>query len=279
VFFYAQFFSTALDGIDRSDIMPLTVQIGQVILLISFLIAVYESYIRGGDVRMLAVSGVKYVALGLILTAYPTVFREINGMFNAFAGFIADNTSGGLDIFRFWMADLADFYETNGFERLFDLFMGGVAAILGLIPILAGYILYPVTYTIFCFFYSFYGAVLYVVGPIVISLIPAFGVGQLGRAYVVNLMVFHFWGVVYVILGALLVAVNLSTVSDVLNTGSFIGGFVGLEQSLLLGITSIFYSISIAGIPFLASRIVRGDTFGTIANVILSKLPLPRGRG
>jgi len=52
------------------------------------------------------------------------------------------------------------------------------------------------------------------------------------------------------------------------------GGFAGLEQALLLGVASIFYSISIAVIPFLASRIVRGDTFGTIAHVILNKIPL-----
>jgi len=127
----------------------------------------------------------------------------------------------------------------------------------------------------FCFFYSFYGAVLYVLGPLVISLIPAFGLGALGRSYVVNLIVFHFWGVIYSVLGALMAAVNLSTVQEVLNAGSFIGGFVGLEQSFLLGLASIFYSISMAVIPFLASRIVKGEAFGTIANVLINKIPLP----
>jgi hypothetical protein len=78
VFYYQQFFRTALDGIDRSNIMSVTVQIGQVILLISFLIAVYESFIRGGDVRMLGVAAVKHVGLGLVLLAYATVFRDVN---------------------------------------------------------------------------------------------------------------------------------------------------------------------------------------------------------
>ena len=80
------------------------------------------------------------------------------------------------------------------------------------------------------------GAVLYVLGPLVISLIPAFGVGSLARAYFINLMAFHFWGIIYAVLGALMAAVNLSTVQDVLTADSFIGGFVGLEQSLLLGL-------------------------------------------
>ncbi len=274
MFYYERFFRTALDGIDRSDIMPATIQIGQVILLISFLVAVYESYIRGGDVRMLGIAGVKYVGLGLVLSAYGSVFRDINGMFNAFSDFIASSTTGG-DIFETWMADLWAVYQQQGYEKFFDLVMGGIAAIFGVIPVLVGYLLYPLTYVAFCFFYSFYGAVLYVLGPLVIALIPAFGLGTLGRSYVINLIVFHFWGVIYSVLGALMAAVNLSTVRDVMAAESFIGGFVGLEQSVLLGVASIFYSISLAAIPFLAARIVRGEAFGTIANVILNKIPLP----
>ena len=97
VFYYQQFFRTALDGIDRSNIMAVTVQVGEVILLISFLVAVYESFIRGGDVRMLGVAAVKYVGLGLVLLGYATVFRDVNATFNAFADFISNNTTGGAE--------------------------------------------------------------------------------------------------------------------------------------------------------------------------------------
>jgi hypothetical protein len=133
LFYYEQFFRTALDGIDRSDIMPAAIQIGQVILLISFLVAVYESYIRGGDVRMLGIAGVKYVCLGLVLSAYGTIFRDINGMFNAFSDFIANSTTGG-DIFQTWMADLREFHSQYGWQRPWDLVMGGLAALIGLFP-------------------------------------------------------------------------------------------------------------------------------------------------
>ena len=78
MFYYEQFFSTALNGIDRSNIMAITIQIAQVILLVSFLVAVYESFIRGGDVRMLGVAAVKYAGVGLILLGYATVFRDVN---------------------------------------------------------------------------------------------------------------------------------------------------------------------------------------------------------
>jgi hypothetical protein len=274
VFYYEQFFRTALAGIDRSNIMPATIQIGQVILLISFLVAVYESYIRGGDVRMLGIAGIKYVALGLALSAYATVFRDVHNMFDAFADFIANSTTSG-DVFQAWLSDLWNHWQQYGVKGVLDLVMGGISAIIGVVPMLVAYVLYPLTYVAFCFFYSFYGAVLYVLGPLVIALIPAFGLGSLGRSYLINLVVFHFWGVIYSVLGALMAAVNLSSVQDVLTAGSFVGGFVGMEGSFLLGIASIFYSLSIAAIPFLAARIVRGEAFGTIANVVLNKIPLP----
>jgi hypothetical protein len=273
MFYYEEFFRTALAGIDKSAIMPATIQIGQVILLISFLVAVYESYIRGGDVRMLGTAGAKYVALGLVLSVYATAFRDVNGMFNAFSDFIANSTSGG-DVFQAWMADLSRAYNEGGSEKFYDLIMGGVSAILGLLPMLIGYILYPITYVAFCFFYSFYGAVLYVLGPLVIALLPAFGLGSLARVYIINLMAFHFWGVIYAVFCALMAAVNLSTVGDVINAGSFLGGFVGLEQSLLLGVASIFYSLAIATIPFIASRIVRGEAFSTGVSTLVSKVPV-----
>jgi hypothetical protein len=235
VFYYEQFFRTALNGIDSSNIMPVTMQISQVILLTSFLVAVYESFIGGGDVRMLGVAAVKYVALGLVLLGYATVFRDVNATFNSFANLIANNTTSGVDIFKTWMSELASYARLNGFRGIVDVVMGGFAAIFGAVFIIVSYLIYPLTYVAFCFFYSFYGAVLYVVGPLVISLLPAFGVGSLARGYIVNLMTFHLWGVIYSILGALIAAVNLGTVQQVLSAGSFLGGFVGLEQSLLLG--------------------------------------------
>jgi len=274
VFYYEQFFRTALDGIDRSNIKPVTIQIAQIVLLISFLVAVYESFVRGGDVRMLGIAAVKYVALGLVLLSYATTFRDVNAMFNSFADFIANNTTSGTDIFKVWMSDLRTFFNQYGYTRIFDLIMGGIVGLLDTPFILISYVVYPLTYVLFCFFYSFYGAVLYVVGPIVLSLLPAFGLGALARNYIINLMTFHFWGVIYSILGALITAVNIGTVQQVLTTGGFMGGFIGVDEALLLGLASIFYSISLAIIPFLAARIVRGETFGTIAHVILNKIPL-----
>src|SRR4026209_2843860 len=107
--------------------MPISVQIGQVILLISFLVAVYESFIRGGDVRMLGIAAVKYVGLGLVLLGYAAAFRDVNGMFNGFADFIVNNTTGGTDIFKVWMSDLRSHFNQFGYRGLLDLVAGSFA--------------------------------------------------------------------------------------------------------------------------------------------------------
>ena len=78
MFYYEEFFRTALNGIDRSNIMPVTIQIAQVVLLITFLVAVYESFLRGGDVRMLGIAAFKYIGVGFVLVGYAVVFRDIN---------------------------------------------------------------------------------------------------------------------------------------------------------------------------------------------------------
>ena len=100
-----------------------------------------------------------------------------------------------------------------------------------------------------------------------LALYPAFGFGQLARTYLVNLMIFNAWGLLYSIFGALMAAINMNSVSNVLNSGNFIGAFNGVTGSLLLGLASILLSLCIALIPFLARRIVEGDVGQTMTTI------------
>jgi hypothetical protein len=115
--------------------------------------------------------------------------------------------------------------------------------------------------------YALYGSILYVVGPFVLALYPAFGFGQLARTYLVNLMIFNAWGLLYSIFGALMAAINMNSVSGVLSSGNFVGAFNGVTGSLLLGLASILLSLCIALIPFLAKRIVEGDVGHTMTTI------------
>ena len=105
-----------------------------------------------------------------------------------------------------------------------------------------------------------------------LALYPAFGFGQLARTYIVNLMIFNAWGLLYSIFGALMVAINMNSVSTVLASDNFVGAFNGVTGSLLLGLASILLSVCIAIIPLLARRIVEGDVGKTMTAVVSSTM-------
>ena len=124
--------------------------------------------------------------------------------------------------------------------------------------------MYPISYLVFTVFYALYGSVLYVVGPFVLALLPVRGIGQLARTYAVNVMVFGAWGLIYAIVQVLMSAINLNSIDAVLNANGVLNSFIGSGSMVLLALVSILFSISIAFIPYIASRVVRGDVGSTM---------------
>jgi hypothetical protein len=267
MFYFQQVFQTALNGIDAANVTGAVLGVAGTILLLSFLYSAYQAFASGGDVRMLAISGIKYLILGLVFANYGAVFRDVNGMFNSVANFIYNSTGVG-DLFANWMNQLAQYWQMNGNTSLWNLVTGLASGVISLILILSAFVLFPVCYLIFTIFYAMYGSVLYVTGPFVLALLPARGLGQLSRTYLVNLMTFQAWGLIYAILQILMSAVNLSSINAVLNANGVLNSFVGSSQMILLALTASIFSLSIALIPFLAGRIVRGDVGSAMITVV-----------
>jgi hypothetical protein len=256
-----------LNGIDQQGITAAVLQIAEVVLILSLLWAVYEAYASGGDVRYLGVAAIKYLVLGLVFLNYPSAFRAVNGMFNGVADGIY-NLSGGLDVIKNWDNSLAQAWQTNPnwFSSIWNWVTGGISAIVAGLITLVGYLILPFTYTLFTLFYALYGSILYVVGPFVLALIPSRGLGQLGRTYFVNMMIFQCWGLLYAILQALMTALQITDPMQF--NGSFLQAFVGASQMIVMSVASVLLSIMVALIPFIASRIVRGDIGSTLMTVV-----------
>ncbi|HME59135.1 MAG TPA: hypothetical protein VKF63_12410 [Terracidiphilus sp.] len=262
-FYFEQLLQTALQGIDGFNITSTVLGVAGSILLLSLLYSCYQAFAGGGDVRSLAVSGVVYLVLGLVFVNYGAVFRDVVGMFNSVADFIYTSVGAG-DVFSQWLSDLSSYFSQNGWSSLWGLVTGGLSGLLGALLIMVAFVIFPLSYTVFTLFYALYGTVLYVVGPFVLALLPARGMNQLARTYLVNLMVFASWGVIYAILQALMSAVNLGSLNQVLNANGILNSFLGSGQVVLLALASIVFSIAIAFIPYIASRIVRGDVGSTL---------------
>jgi hypothetical protein len=261
-FYFEQVLQTALNGIDQNVTGPV-LRLAGVILILSLLYAVYEAYSNGGDVRALGVAGIKYLVLGLVFLNYQQAFRSVNGMFNSVADFIY-NTNGIGDVVQSWLNSVSAYMGQQGLSSFWTLVTGAIAGLLNMLLILAGLIILPVSYTLFTLAYAMYGSILYIIGPFVLALWPSRAMGQLSRTYFVNLMVFQSWGLLYAILQVLMTALQLNSVNAVLGANGVLNAFVGSSQMVLLGAVSVLFSIAIALIPFIASRLVRGEVGNTV---------------
>jgi hypothetical protein len=258
MFYFQQLLNQGLAGIDRTGMIPAMVGMGYTILLVGFLIGLYQAALRGGDVQSLAITGMKYLAIAIILANWSSVFREVNDSFNQVAQFI-DNSSGAGDMFLSWMDQLKQQFAGNGISAFLPAVAATFAAITTALLLLAAYLIYALMVVVFAFFYVLYGCVLYVLGPLVLALLPMAGVGQLAKTYATNLMVWNVWGILYATFGSLITAIQFNRVDQVTSQGFLKGFFLGSSDSTILGLVSIFYALALGLIPFIAKRIITGD--------------------
>jgi hypothetical protein len=262
VFYFEHLLNSALSGIDGTSIIGTITKIAFAILLIGFLVGLYQAALRGGDLQALAVTAIKYLVVAMIISNWTTVFRDVNGSFTAVADFVS-NSSGAGDMFANWMTQLQQQSTTNPNLTFWDMITGDLPGTIRVGLLLVAYVIYALAIIIFCFFYTLYGTVLYVTGPLVLTLIPISGIGQLGRTYAINMMIWNAWAILYSVFGALITAIHFNQVNQVLGNG-FLGFLQGVPDSTMLGLVSIFYALAIAIVPFIAKGIIAGDVGSTV---------------
>jgi hypothetical protein len=266
VFYFEHLLNSALSGIDGTNIIGTITNIAFAILLIGFLVGLYQAALRGGDLQALAVTAIKYLVVAMIISNWTTVFRDVNGSFTAVAEFVS-NSSGAGDMFANWMTQLQQQSTTNPNLTFWDMITGDLPGTIRVGLLLVAYVIYALAIIIFCFFYTLYGTVLYVTGPLVLTLIPISGIGQLGRTYAINMMIWNAWAILYSVFGALITAIHFNQVNQFLGNG-FLGFLQGVPDSTMLGLVSIFYALAIAIVPFIAKGIIAGDVGSTVVALV-----------
>lgn len=267
MFLFEQMFNTALNGINSAGMMSTILTVAYGILLASLLYSAYEAWVRGGDVRALGVSAVKYLALGLLFfnggSVYDSVVRAVLDAFNQLAHAMAG--VGPSDVFRNWRNELIAAASSGTF---LNMVTGGIAGLMSAVLLLIAMILYPVSYAIFAILYAFYGTILYTTGPLVLALLPTMGFGALARRYAINFMIFGSWGLIYGVFCRLAIALNINSMAAITGAGNLGGLLTGATAEVLLAAASILFSVCILLIPFLAKRIVEGDLGSTMLTVL-----------
>jgi hypothetical protein len=264
---FERFLTQAVSGIDSTGITSGMQNVAYVVLLVGFLWQVYQSAMHGGDVRGLGTSLIKYIATAVVVMNYGAVFTTINQSF-VNAGNWVSNASGALNLLDNWKIDLQTQFNQAGSQKLWGLITADIPGLLDGLLIIVAYLLYPIVIVIFGFFYIFYGSILYIFGPIVIALMPLGGANRIAKAYAENVFIWNAWPILYGGFGALLSAIQMGQIGQMLNQNDFLGGLGNLEGSILVGIVSIVYSLAIAIIPFVAKRIVSGDVGSTAVAMV-----------
>ena len=268
MFYYQTLFAKALAGIDGTSIIPAITTVAYVILAIGFLIGLYRAAMRGGDVQSALSSALIYLVVALIIANWASVFRGVNDAFNQISQAIW-NSSGAVDMFMAWLNQLQQQSQTNPGLSLWDAITGDASGVITTLLLVVAYALFALAMIVFCFFYTLYGTILYVLGPLILAFLPIAGANQVAKSYTVNLMIWNAWGILYAAFGALMTAIHVNRVNDVLGNG-FVGFLRGVPDSILLGIVSIFYALAIALIPLIASKIISGDVGATAFSLVRS---------
>lgn len=268
MFLYEQMLNNALNGITTAGLMSTVLTVAYGILLASLLFSVYEAWARGGDTRALGVASIKYLALGLLFinggTVYDSVFRSVLQAFNQLSQAMAG--TGPSDVFSAWRNELVT--AGSSWSTFLNLATGVLAGVFSAGLLLIAMVLYPVAYAVFTVLYSLYGTILYVTGPLVLALMPSFGLGTLARRYAVNLIIFGAWGLIYGIFCRLAIGLNVDSMAAIAGAGNFGGLLTGATAEVLLAAASVLFSVCILLIPFLAKRIVEGDLGSTMFTVL-----------
>lgn len=267
MFYFQQLLNQGLAGIDRTPMVGIVVGIAYTVLLIGFLLGLYQAAMRGGDLQALAVTAIKYLVIAIILANWTTIFREVNSSFNSVAQSL-DSASGAGDMFASWMDQLQQQFQTDGSTSFWSLIRGGYAALTTVLLVFVAYLIYALAIIVFAFFYTLYGCALYVIGPLVLALLPMPGVSALAKSFATNLFIWNSWGLLYAIFGSLITAIQANRIQDLLNGSGFMGFFQGQLSTVVLGLISIFYALAMMLIPFIAKKMVSGDVGATAYSLV-----------
>jgi hypothetical protein len=263
IFEFQSMLTSVVNGIS-GNLLTSVQSVSYVVMTISLVLGIYEAFVKGGDIRSLAGTFLKYAVAAFVIGYWSSFFSDLFTGFNQIANTI-DSSYGGLDLLKSWETQLQHLFQANGYNKLFASIPWTPSALVTLIEISLAYIIYPIAVQIFALIYTFWGSCLFAMGPFVIALTPSSMINSLTKYYALNLGVWNAWSIIYAVFGCLITAIHGNDVNAIVagNMGSFGFGdatFGSLDGGVeMIGLISIIYAICILLIPMVAAFILRGQ--------------------
>ena len=254
---YDQALQTAINSFN-GNIMPTLFFIAKAILTVSLLWSLYDAWVKGGDVRSLGISLLKYAAVSIVVLHWNSVFTDIVNCFDSLSYQIYQS-AGISDLWTTYTSSLQQAWDAQHVDSIWSIIRGSFSALIAMLGVLAGYVLWPIAAVIFVVFYTFWGCVLYGVGPLVIATMPSTTLSRFHVRYIESVFVWNCWGLLVTLYTSMLAALHIGNIQNGFAPQSIVGFFGNIDQSLYLSITSAVMSIGIIAIPFCARSILMGE--------------------
>ena len=159
---YDQALQTAINSFN-GNIMPTLFFIAKAILTVSLLWSLYDAWVKGGDVRSLGISLLKYAAVSIVVLHWNSVFTDIVNCFDS-VSYQIYQSAGISDLWTTYTQNLQQAWNNQNVGSIWTIIRGSFSALIAMLGVLAGYVLWPIAAVIFVVFYTFWGCVLYGVG-------------------------------------------------------------------------------------------------------------------
>jgi ABC-type multidrug transport system fused ATPase/permease subunit len=235
------------------------------LVAVTALIGVYAAFVDGGNVRALSVTFLKYVIAAYIISNWTSLFSTMITDMLTVTQNIAGTSSTTQDVFDAFQQSLNTYYSNTGNGSLMQWFNNATGQVLLTVLTALCAFAEAAAYAFFCLWYTFWGAILWGIGPIIIALLPSSGLGKYATAYLSKVGEWLLWPVLYAILGSLMTALNMTTASNLANPNAtnaqMSGTIFVIESAVALGVCLIT-------IPFTAHALVSGQ-FSFVGGAVL----------
>lgn len=247
----------AADGYIQQGVIP----VAYGILAVTLLLGVYESFFRGGSLRDLGITLLRYVGAALIIQYWSTFFTDIttNGC-TMIAHSLDQNQIS--DVWMNWAKQMSDYWQSNGGSIWGFLSADAVGGVVVLLVTIVGYVCYVVAMLLFTLIYAFWGICLYGLGPLLIALMPSQSVGQYAKNYLNKFVEWACWPILYSLFSCIMVAINSQDTASLLGSTNFADTVQNTTAVIYIGIMSILFALSLIIIPWIASSLVKSDFLG-----------------
>ena len=255
---FVSYQSTITNILSNASIKPIGTAIQGVaisLVAVTALIGIYEAFFDGGNLRAAAITMLKYIVVAYIITNWTSLFQAMITDMATVTNTLQGGATVDTDVYDAFNQSLQNYYASTGDGILTQLFNAASGQILMVVLTAICSFIESAAYMLFCFWYTFWGAILWGIGPIIIALLPSSGLGRYAKAYLSKVAEWLMWPILYAILGAIMVALNMNTANAILNTNSTLSQ---QSQQVYIIATSIALAICLLTIPFTAHTLISG---------------------